>query len=151
MIIVYLPDRTSKGLFQSTASICTPSAEAKKSKSTASKMRAAASFVTRRLKASAAAQTAQKRGMASGSHGHGGKEYPFGMHFHVSPVHKNLALAYGTMLWLWVFYRAKEDGRVVLVRFVSLCIWMCIWHVRGGRRDAAVYMRVVRLVPVVSF
>ncbi|RLN82907.1 hypothetical protein BBJ28_00000868 [Nothophytophthora sp. Chile5] len=23
------------------------------------------------------------------------------MHFHVSPVHKNLALAYGTMLWLW--------------------------------------------------
>lgn len=82
-------------------------------------MRAAASFVTRRLKASA---SAQKRGMAShGGHGHGGKEYPFGMHFHVSPVHKNLALAYGTMLWLWVFYRAKEDGRVVLVR-TCICV-----------------------------
>lgn len=90
-------------------------------------MRAAASFLTRRLKASAAAQNA-KRGMASGSHGHGhGKEYPFGMHFHVSPVHKNLALAYGTMLWLWVFYRAKEDGRVVLVRCcVCMCVYMCM-------------------------
>ncbi|TYZ58155.1 hypothetical protein PybrP1_002397 [[Pythium] brassicae (nom. inval.)] len=75
-------------------------------------MRAAASFVTRRLQAASNAASA-KRGMAShgGSHG---KEYPFGMHFHVSPVHKNLGLAYGTMLWLWIFYRAKEDGRVVL-------------------------------------
>lgn len=79
-------------------------------------MRAAASFVTRRLQAAASSASSAKRGMASHSHGHGGKAYPFGMHFHVSPVHKNLALAYGTMLWLWVFYRAKQDGRVVLVR-----------------------------------
>lgn len=75
----------------------------------------AASFVMRRLKAANAA--IGKRGMASGSHHAHGKEYPFGMHFHVSPVHKNLAIAYGTMLWLWVFWRAKQDGRVVLVRF----------------------------------
>lgn len=78
-------------------------------------MRAAASFVTRRLQAASAAASG-KRGMASHGSAHG-KEYPFGMHFHVSPVHKNLGLAYGTMLWLWVFYRVKQDGRVVLVRF----------------------------------
>ncbi|KAL4157970.1 hypothetical protein KRP22_005514 [Phytophthora ramorum] len=53
-----------------------------------------------------------RRAMSS-AHGHG-HSYPHGMHFHVSPVHKNLALAYGTMLWLWVFWRAKQDGRAVL-------------------------------------
>jgi hypothetical protein len=80
----------------------------------------AASFVLRRLQAANPAAMA-KRGMASGSHHHAhGKEYPFGMHFHVSPVHKNLAIAYGTMLWLWVFWRAKQDGRVVLVRFTDI-------------------------------
>ncbi|OQS04379.1 hypothetical protein THRCLA_20903 [Thraustotheca clavata] len=51
------------------------------------------------------------RSMAS-HHGHG--TYPHGMHFHVSSVHKNLATAFGTLTWLWVFYRAKEDGAVVL-------------------------------------
>lgn len=49
----------------------------------------------------------------SSAHGHG-HDYPYGMHFHVSPVHKNLALAYGTMLWLWVFWRAKQDGLALL-------------------------------------
>ncbi|TMW62912.1 hypothetical protein Poli38472_005530 [Pythium oligandrum] len=58
---------------------------------------------------------AGRRFMGAGGHGHGhAKDYPFGMHFHVSPVHKNLALAYGTMLWLWIFWRAKQDGKVVL-------------------------------------
>ncbi|KAJ0412820.1 hypothetical protein ATCC90586_002450 [Pythium insidiosum] len=56
-----------------------------------------------------------RRFMGGGGHSHGhAKDYPFGMHFHVSPVHKNLALAYGTMLWLWIFWRAKQDGKVVL-------------------------------------
>lgn len=54
-----------------------------------------------------------RRAMSS-AHSHG-QSYPHGMHFHVSPVHKNLALAYGTMLWLWVFWRAKQDGLAVLV------------------------------------
>ncbi|CAH0482687.1 unnamed protein product [Peronospora belbahrii] len=69
----------------------------------------AASFFARRMAVSASA----RRTMASlhGSHSH---SYPHGMHFHVSPVHKNLALAYGTMLWLWVFWRAKQDGLAVL-------------------------------------
>lgn len=69
----------------------------------------AASFLARRMAAASG-----RRAMSS-AHGHG-HNYPHGMHFHVSPVHKNLALAYGTMLWLWVFWRAKQDGRVVLVR-----------------------------------
>ncbi|KAE9005776.1 hypothetical protein PR003_g2090 [Phytophthora rubi] len=67
----------------------------------------AASFLARRMAA------ASGRRATSSAHGHG-HNYPHGMHFHVSPVHKNLALAYGTMLWLWVFWRAKQDGRVVL-------------------------------------
>uniref|UniRef100_A0AAV1TKC9 Uncharacterized protein n=1 Tax=Peronospora matthiolae TaxID=2874970 RepID=A0AAV1TKC9_9STRA len=68
----------------------------------------AASSLARRM-----AVTAGRRTMAS-SHGRDGHSYPHGMHFHVSPVHKNLALAYGTMLWLWVFWRAKQDGLAVL-------------------------------------
>ncbi|KAF4321436.1 hypothetical protein BBO99_00001236 [Phytophthora kernoviae] len=69
----------------------------------------AASFLARRM-----AAVSGRRAMSS-AHGHGhGHSYPHGMHFHVSPVHKNLALAYGTMLWLWVFWRAKQDGRAVL-------------------------------------
>lgn len=111
----------------------------------------AASFVTRRLQAAHRAAAA-KRGMASHSHGHG-KDYPFGMHFHVSPVHKNLALAYGTMLWLWVFYRAKEDGRVVLVRSTCVSVYVLCTH------EVLVYPRSTlasslvswSVVPVVSF
>ncbi|CAI5737356.1 unnamed protein product [Hyaloperonospora brassicae] len=67
-----------------------------------------ARFFARRM-----ATAAGRRTMAS-SHGRHGQEYPHGMHFHVSPVHKNLALAYGTMLWLWVFWRAKQDGLALL-------------------------------------
>ncbi|CAI5741809.1 unnamed protein product [Peronospora destructor] len=65
----------------------------------------AVSFLARRM-----ALASGRRTIAS-SHGH---KYPHGMHFHVSPVHKNLALAYGTMLWLWIFWRAKQDGLAVL-------------------------------------
>lgn len=72
----------------------------------------------RRLVSKAATSAGARRGMAAHAH-HGAEAYPFGMHFHVSPVHKNLGLAYGTMLWLWVFYRAKQDGAAVLVR---LCV-----------------------------
>jgi hypothetical protein len=67
----------------------------------------AAGFLARRMAAASG-----RRAMSS-AHGH---SYPHGMHFHVSPVHKNLALAYGTMLWLWVFWRAKNDGLALLVR-----------------------------------
>ena len=33
---------------------------------------------------------------------------------HVAPVHKNLGLTMMTVMWLWIFYRAKEDGKAVL-------------------------------------
>ncbi|EQC35245.1 hypothetical protein SDRG_07473 [Saprolegnia diclina VS20] len=57
-------------------------------------------------------RAAHARSMASHGHGHG--SYPHGMHFHVDPVHKALGTAFGTLTWLWIFYRAKEDGAVVL-------------------------------------
>ena len=44
------------------------------------------------------------------------KDYPFGMYFHVEPHHKFLGTAFGTMLWLWIFWRAKNDGKALLVR-----------------------------------
>ena len=34
----------------------------------------------------------------------------------VAEWHKNVATLYGTMLWLWLFYRAKNDGPALLVR-----------------------------------
>lgn len=90
-----------------------------------------ASFFARRM-----ATAAGRRTMAS-SHGRHGQEYPHGMHFHVSPVHKNLALAYGTMLWLWVFWRAKQDGLALLVRpSVRPRVYVeftCIHQYRNGR------------------
>jgi hypothetical protein len=60
-----------------------------------------------------------KRSMGSSAHSHGGKNYPFAMHFDVSNIHKKLGLAYGTLLWLWVFWRAKQDGKVVLVCYFT--------------------------------
>lgn len=36
------------------------------------------------------------------------------MHFHVDPVHKKLGSGFMTVMFLWMFYRAKEDGAVVL-------------------------------------
>eukprot|EP00638_Chattonella_subsalsa_P002675 CAMPEP_0117758312 /NCGR_PEP_ID=MMETSP0947-20121206/15296_1 /TAXON_ID=44440 /ORGANISM="Chattonella subsalsa, Strain CCMP2191" /LENGTH=95 /DNA_ID=CAMNT_0005578461 /DNA_START=117 /DNA_END=404 /DNA_ORIENTATION=+ len=36
------------------------------------------------------------------------------MHFHVSPVHKWTGEIFCTITWLWMLYRAKEDGLVVL-------------------------------------
>ncbi|CAM9121392.1 unnamed protein product [Heterosigma akashiwo] len=36
------------------------------------------------------------------------------MHFHVSPVHKWTGEIFCTVTWLWMLYRAKQDGLVVL-------------------------------------
>ena len=33
----------------------------------------------------------------------------------VADWHKNLAELYGTLLWLWLFWRAKNDGKALLV------------------------------------
>mmetsp|Transcript_22032 Transcript_22032/g.49852 ORF Transcript_22032/g.49852 Transcript_22032/m.49852 type:complete len:116 (+) Transcript_22032:15-362(+) len=45
----------------------------------------------------------------------GAKAGPGGaVHFHVSPWHQHTGTALATLMWLWVFYRAKEDGAVVL-------------------------------------
>lgn len=35
---------------------------------------------------------------------------------HVNPVYKNLSVAVGASMWLWLFYRAKHDGAALLVR-----------------------------------
>ena len=34
----------------------------------------------------------------------------------VAQWHKNLSTAFGTILWLWLFWRAKHDGPALLVR-----------------------------------
>ena len=35
---------------------------------------------------------------------------------HVNPVHQRIATFIGATMWFWIFYRAKQDGGVVLVR-----------------------------------
>ena len=47
---------------------------------------------------------------------HTNEKYPMGIHFHVSPVHKHLGTAFGTMTWLWIFWRAKNDGKARPIR-----------------------------------
>eukprot|EP00298_Acanthocystis_sp_HF-20_P025177 c36975_g1_i1.p1 GENE.c36975_g1_i1~~c36975_g1_i1.p1 ORF type:complete len:102 (-),score=30.67 c36975_g1_i1:25-285(-) len=43
------------------------------------------------------------------------KESYGGKEFHPAPaVYRYLARGFGTVMWLWVFYRAKEDGPVFL-------------------------------------
>eukprot|EP00615_Pteridomonas_danica_P001846 CAMPEP_0114331028 /NCGR_PEP_ID=MMETSP0101-20121206/2136_1 /TAXON_ID=38822 ORGANISM="Pteridomonas danica, Strain PT" /NCGR_SAMPLE_ID=MMETSP0101 /ASSEMBLY_ACC=CAM_ASM_000211 /LENGTH=104 /DNA_ID=CAMNT_0001461219 /DNA_START=20 /DNA_END=334 /DNA_ORIENTATION=- len=37
-----------------------------------------------------------------------------GDHFHVSPWHSVTGRVLGTIMWLWVMHRAKEDGPVLL-------------------------------------
>lgn len=34
----------------------------------------------------------------------------------VAQWHKNVSVVYGTMLWLWLFYRCKTDGPALIVR-----------------------------------
>ena len=33
---------------------------------------------------------------------------------HESAIHKNMGELFGFVCWFWIFYRAKEDGAVVL-------------------------------------
>mmetsp|Transcript_56307 Transcript_56307/g.155389 ORF Transcript_56307/g.155389 Transcript_56307/m.155389 type:complete len:135 (-) Transcript_56307:354-758(-) len=42
------------------------------------------------------------------------KTFSHNSHFHVSSVHKNTGMFMATVMWLWVFYRAKEDAIWVL-------------------------------------
>ena len=35
---------------------------------------------------------------------------------HVDPTHQRIGTALGSIMWFWIFYRASEDGPVVLVR-----------------------------------
>lgn len=40
--------------------------------------------------------------------------------YHVSPWHEHLGTFYCGVMWLWMMYRAKEDGAAVLVSL----LWM---------------------------
>mmetsp|Transcript_93 Transcript_93/g.173 ORF Transcript_93/g.173 Transcript_93/m.173 type:complete len:138 (+) Transcript_93:127-540(+) len=42
------------------------------------------------------------------------KTFSHKSHFHVSPWHANTGMFMATVMWLWVFYRAKEDAIWVL-------------------------------------
>ena len=54
--------------------------------------------------------------LLGGGHGHG-----HGTPFHgfdqptVDPRYKAVATVIGTAMWFWLFYRAREDGGVLLV------------------------------------
>ena len=55
---------------------------------------------------------------AGGHHAHDGAhksaEYG-GFHApHVNPLHRNIGVTLGAIMWFWIFYRAREDGPVVL-------------------------------------
>jgi multisubunit Na+/H+ antiporter MnhG subunit len=34
---------------------------------------------------------------------------------HISSTHKNIGVFLGSVMWFWVFYRAKQDGPALLV------------------------------------
>lgn len=57
------------------------------------------------------------RGMAAESGGGGYGSGPYrGLKIpKVAEWHKNVATAYGCILWLWLFWRCKQDGKAFLV------------------------------------
>lgn len=55
-------------------------------------------------------------GAPKGGGGYGSGEY---RGIKVPPVaawHQNVATIWGTMMWLWIFWRCKNDGKALLVR-----------------------------------
>ena len=46
--------------------------------------------------------------------GGGGKSWNGFTPPHVAPIHKNMGTTMMVVMWLWLFYRAKEDGMSVL-------------------------------------
>ena len=46
--------------------------------------------------------------------GAGGKSWNGFTPPHVAPIHKNMGTTMMVVMWLWLFYRAKEDGMSVL-------------------------------------
>ena len=47
--------------------------------------------------------------------GAGSSEYNGFMAPHVSPVHENVGKGMMVIMWFWIFHRAREDGKAVLV------------------------------------
>ena len=77
--------------------------------------RAAAPLATRAAPRAPAPTVAPRRLMGGG----GGRPWadkhgPYYGHFHVSKWHEYPAIAYCTVMWLWMMYRAKQDGAWVL-------------------------------------
>lgn len=64
-----------------------------------------------------AAQRAAPRRMAGGpAHEKGSPEFGGFVPPHVATWHKVVGTAFMTTMWLWIFYRAKQDWRHFLVR-----------------------------------
>ena len=62
-------------------------------------------------------QLRQGSGMgAGGPRGYGQGEYRGLKVPKPEPWQSNVATFYGTMLWLWIFYRFKQDGKALFVR-----------------------------------
>ena len=58
----------------------------------------------------------QQRFMGAGPTGYGSGPYRGLKVPKVAEWHKNVATVYGTILWLWLFWRCKNDGPALLVR-----------------------------------
>jgi hypothetical protein len=60
---------------------------------------------------------------AGHGHGHGTPFHGFDQPA-VDPRYKAVATVIGTAMWFWLFYRAREDGGVLLVSFFlnNLCV-----------------------------
>jgi len=58
-----------------------------------------------------------KRSLPLLGHGHGTPFHGFDQPT-VDPRYKAVATVIGTAMWFWLFYRAREDGGVLLVSFL---------------------------------
>lgn len=44
---------------------------------------------------------------------------------HVAPVHKYIGEGFMVLTWLWLMYRFKQDGKVLFVSVVAVCLPRC--------------------------
>ena len=62
---------------------------------------------------------------AAAHHGHGkSAEYGGFQVPHVDPIHQYIGTGLCSIMWFWIFYRAKQDGPALIVSNFDVCCWM---------------------------
>lgn len=87
------------------------------------------------VRAAAAVPPTAKRVPAAARRSMGGHARHIGLPgehvpIHVGELHKKLGTVYLTTMFLWMMYRAKQDGLVLLVSYdIGRCalLWSCRW------------------------